>query len=127
MLLPLQQPRALYPQLPVGEGIQNGVTFKPKGGNSAEEGSPDPIRKGNHAKGALRWDTQGVGHHTQTPFLNPIPFHQWYGIKNVARVRVNRESCMALLSNSTQINTIMAGFVKNHYLDVGPFSDLVGG
>ena len=46
---------------------------------------------------------------------------------NVARVRVNRESCMALLDNGAQINTIMPGFIDNHSLDVGPLSNLVGG
>ena len=62
----------------------------------------------------------------QTPFLNPDPFNQWYGIKNVARVRVNRESCMFLLDNSTQVNTITLEFIENHSLDVGPLSDLIG-
>ena len=28
---------------------------------------------------------------TDTPFLNPNPFNWWYGIENVAKVRVNRE------------------------------------
>ena len=40
--------------------------------------------------------------------------------------RVNGESCMALLDNGAQINTIMPGFAKNHSLEVGPISDLVG-
>ena len=112
MLLPLQQPGALYPQLPIGEGIQNGTTFKLKGGDGAEQGSLGPSRKGGHTEGSPRWDGQGIGHNTQTSFLNPDPFHQWYGIKKVARVRVNRESCMALLDNGTQINTIMLGLSK---------------
>ena len=34
-----------------------------------------PSRKGNHAEGTPRWDTQCIGHHTQTPFLNPNPFY----------------------------------------------------
>ena len=60
-------------------------------------------------------------------FLNPNPFHQWYGIENVARVRFNGDSCMALLDNGTQMNTIMLGFIENHSLNEGPLSDLVGG
>ena len=116
MLLPLQQPRALYMQLPIGEGIQEGTTFKLKGGDDTEEGSLDPASKGNHAEGTPRQDAQGIGHHTQTPFLNPDPFHQWYGIKNVARARVNGESCMTLLDNGTQINTIMPGLSKTIHL-----------
>ena len=56
------------------------------------------LEKGAHtpqAKGAPGGDTQGIGHCTQTPFLNPNPFHQWYGIENVAKVSGNGESCMA--------------------------------
>ena len=75
MLLPLQQPRALYLRLPVGEGIQRRLTFKLKGGDSAKEGSPGPSRKNNHTEGAPRQDAKGIGCHTQTPFLNPNPFH----------------------------------------------------
>ena len=41
--------------------------------------------------------------------------------------RVNGESCMALLDNGMQINTIMLGFVETYSLDVGPLLDLVGG
>ena len=44
----------------------------------------------------------------------------------MARVRVNGESCMALLDNGLQINTIMQSFVKTHFLEVRPLSDLVG-
>ena len=33
---------------------------------------------------------------------------------------------MALLDNSTQINTIMPSFVEDHSFDIGPLSDLVG-
>ena len=46
--------------------------------------------------------------------------------KNIARVRVNGQICMALLDNGVQINTITPSFVKNHSLEVGPISDLVG-
>ena len=45
----------------------------------------------------------------------------------MARVRVNGDSCMALLDNGTQINTIMPGFIENHSLDVSCLSNLVGG
>ena len=51
---------------------------------------------------------------------------KWYRIGNVARVRVNGESCMVLLDNGAQTNTIMLGFVKKLFPDVGPLSDLVG-
>ena len=60
MLLPLQQSRALNLRFPISEGIQNGLTFKPKGGDGTKEGSLDPSRKGDHAKGAPRQDAQGI-------------------------------------------------------------------
>ena len=87
------------------------LTFKPKRGDGTKEGSLGPSNKGNPTKGALGCDTQDIKCQTQTPFLNPNPFNQWYGIENIARVRVNRQRCMALLDNSTQINTIMPGFI----------------
>ena len=126
MLLPLQQPRTFYAWMPIGEDIQNSYPFKLKGGDSTREGSPDPFSQGGQTKGTPGGDAQGMGCCTQTPFLNPDPFGQWYGIKNVAKVRVNGESCMVLLNNGTQINTITPNFVKSHSLEVGPLSDLVG-
>ena len=113
--------------MPIGEGIQNSQPFKLKGGNHTGEGSPDPSSQGSQAKGTPGGDAQGIGYCTQIPFLNPNSFHQWYRIKNVAKVRINGESCMALLNNGMQINTITPGFVENHSFDMGPLSDLVGG
>ena len=110
-----------------GERIQVSYPFKLKGGDGIGEGSPDPSSQGNQAKSTPERDAQSVGSHTQTPFLNPNPFLQWYGVKNVAKVRINGESCMALLDNGVQINTIMPSFVEEHSLDIGPLSDLVGG
>ena len=62
----------------------------------------------------------------QTPFLNPDPFQHWYGIENVAKVKINEESCMALLDNGVQVNTITLRYVKEHSLQVGPITDLMG-
>ena len=62
----------------------------------------------------------------QTPFLNPDPFQQWYGIENVAKVKINGESCMVLLDNGPQVNTITPRYVKEHSLQVGPITDLMG-
>ena len=62
----------------------------------------------------------------QTPFLNPDLFQQWYGIENVAKVKINGESCMALLDNGVQVNTITPRYVKEHSLQVGPITDLMG-
>ena len=63
---------------------------------------------------------------SQTPFLNPDPFLEWYGVRKVPKVRINEESCMALLNNGAQINMITPASVKECSLDLGPMTDLVG-
>ena len=40
VLLPLQQPQALYPQLPTTESLQREYTVKLQGGESVQEGTP---------------------------------------------------------------------------------------
>ena len=44
----------------------------------------------------------------------------------MARVKINEESCMALLDNGAQINTIMPRYVSDHSLPVGLITDLLG-
>ena len=48
------------------------------------------------------------------------------GSKNVARVRINGESCMAILDNGAQINTITPTYVSDHSLQVGLITDPIG-
>ena len=43
-----------------------------------------------------------------------------------ARVKINSESCMALLDNGTHINTIMPKYISDHSLQMGPITDLLG-
>ena len=47
-------------------------------------------------------------------------------MENVAKVKINGESCMALLDNSAQVNTITPMYVNEHSLQVGPITDLMG-
>ena len=47
-------------------------------------------------------------------------------MENVGRVKINGESCMALLDNGAQVNTIMPKYVSNHPLQVGPITNLLG-
>ena len=47
-------------------------------------------------------------------------------IENVAKVKINWESCVALVDNSAQVNTIMLRYVNEHSLQVGPITDLMG-
>ena len=44
----------------------------------------------------------------------------------MARVRINGESCMALLDNGAQINTIMPKYVNDHSLQMGLITNLLG-
>ena len=44
----------------------------------------------------------------------------------MAKMKINGESCMALLGNGAQINTIMPNYVKSHSLEMGPITDLIG-
>ena len=90
------------------------------------EGSLYPSSQGDQAKSTHERDAQSIGSCTQTPFLNPDPFLWWYGIENVLKVRINRESCMDILDNGAQINTIMPNFIGECSLNIGPLSDLVG-
>ena len=47
-------------------------------------------------------------------------------MENIAKVKINGESCMALLDNGVQVNTITPRYVKEHSLPVGPITDLMG-
>ena len=67
-----------------------------------------------------------IGPTSQTPFLNPDPFQRWYGMENIAKVGINGESCMALLDNGAQVNTITPKYVKEHSSPVGPITNLMG-
>ena len=62
----------------------------------------------------------------QTPFLNLDPLQWWHGVENIARVRINGESCMALLNNGAPINTITPKYVSDHSLQMGPITNLLG-
>ena len=42
------------------------------------------------------------------------------------KVRINGESCMALLDNEVQVNTITPKYIKEHSLPVGLITDLMG-
>ena len=44
----------------------------------------------------------------------------------MAKVKINGESCMALLDNSAQVNTITLRYIEEHSLQVGPITGLMG-
>ena len=85
-----------------------------------------PSDENDDTQGTPGGGSKGIRQLTQTPFLNSDPFQHWYGVENVAKVKINGESCMALLDNGVQINTIMPNYVKSHSLEVGPITDLIG-
>ena len=97
-----------------------------KGGDSIDEGSPDPSDNDKCHKEPPDTHSRGIKTIPQTAFLNLDPFQQWYRVENVAKVRINVENCMALLDNGAQINTIMPRYVSDHSLQVGPITNLIG-
>ena len=101
-------------------------TVKWQGGDGIEEGSPDPSGNSQHTKEPPDRGSQGIKPPQQTPFLNPDPFWCWHGVKNIARVRINGESCIALLDNGVQINTITPKYVSDNSLQMGPITNLLG-
>ena len=44
----------------------------------------------------------------------------------MAKVKINGDSCKALLDNGAQINTITPNYVRNHSLEMGLITDLIG-
>ena len=41
-------------------------------------------------------------------------------------MKINGESCIALLDNGAQVNTITLRYMSEHSLQVGPITDLMG-
>ena len=41
-------------------------------------------------------------------------------------MKINGESCLALLDNGAQINTVTLKYVSDHSLQVGPITNLIG-
>ena len=58
--------------------------------------------------------------------LEPRPTH-WSGSENKAQVRINDESCWALLDNGSMVNAVTPELVEACSLDVSLLSDLVNG
>ena len=80
-----------------------------------------------HTKEPPDRGSQGIKPPQQTPFLKiQTPFNIGMESKNIARVRINGESCIALLDNGAQTNTITPKYVSDHSLQVGPITNLLG-
>ena len=101
-------------------------TVKQQGGDGIKKGNPDPSNNSQHIKEPPDGGSQDIKPPQQTPFLNPDPFWHWHGVENIARVRINGESCMALLDNGTQINTITPKYVSDHSFQMGLIIHLLG-
>ena len=108
--------------MPARESLQREYAVKPQGGDGIKEGSLDPYNENDNAQEPPGGGSQGV----TDSFLESWPFQCWHGVENVAKVRINQESCMAILDSDTQINAIMPNYVKNHSLEVRLITDLIG-
>ena len=63
-----------------------------KEGMAMMKGSLGPSDNHQCHKEPSEGGSGGIKATSQTPFLNPDPFQQWYGIENVAKVQINGES-----------------------------------
>ena len=90
------------------------------------KGAQTSPKAANTIKSTPKGGSGGIGPSSQTPFLNLDPFQWWYGMENIAKVRINGESCMALLDNGAQVNTITLRYVKEHSLPMGLITNLMG-
>ena len=108
------------------EDFKGKLTVKWEGGDGIKEWSPDPSGNGQHTEEPPDGGSQGVKPPQQTPFLNSDPFQHWHGVENIDRVRINGESCKALLENGAQINTITPKYVSDHSLQMGQITNLLG-
>ena len=111
---------------PLMETARDKKQLNGKEGMALTKGAQTPLTINKHHEEPPDGGSWGVKTNSQTPFLNPDPLQWWYGIENVARVKINGESCMALLDNRAQVNTIMLKYVSDHSLQVGPITDLLG-
>ena len=112
--------------MPTCKDFQGKETVKQQGEDSNDEGSPDPPSNNQCHKEPPDRGSQGIKTTPQTPFLNPDPFQCWHGVEDVARVRINGDSCMAPLYNGAQINTIAPKYISDHSLQMGPITNLLG-
>ena len=110
---------------PLVRSLRVNMQLNHKEGMAPKKGAWTPQMKVTMPKTPPAGGSQGIGQCTQTPFLNPDPFQHWHGVKNVAKVKINGESCMALLHNGTQINTIMPDYAKSCSLELGLITDLI--
>ena len=63
----------------------------------------------------------------EDPFLNPDPLTHWCGPKNLAWIRIDDESCWALLDNGSTVNAVTHESVTACSLDVSLLNNLVDG
>ena len=118
--------RTFHLQLSAHKDFQGKETVKWQGGDGIDEGSLDPSNNNQHHEEPPDRGSQGVKTTLQPPFLNLDPFQWWHGVENVARVTINGESCMALLDNGAQINTITPKYISDHSLQKGPITNILG-
>ena len=97
-----------------------------KEGMASKKGAQTPLTTANTSK---KPPARGFSRCKATPTDSTswiqTHFSVGTGSKNIARVRINGESCMALLENGTQINTIMSKYVSDHSLQMGLITDLL--
>ena len=60
----------------------------------------------------------------EAPYLNPDPFCQWIGPKNLGEAVINGEFTTCLLDNGAQLNFIMRAYARRRNMNVFPLERL---
>ena len=60
----------------------------------------------------------------EAPYLNPDPFQQWIGPKNLGEAVIDGELTTCLLDNGAQLNFIMPPYARRQNMNVFPLECL---
>ena len=71
-------------------------------------------------------EAQEAWNHFADSLLESRPFSALVWDRECSQSNINGKSCMALLDNGVQVNTITPRYVKEHSLQVVPITDLMG-
>ena len=81
---------------PLIKTLRENTQLNGKEGTASKKGAQRPLTMVSTHKEPPDGGSQGIKPPQQNPFMNPDPFKLWHGVKNIARVRINGESCMVL-------------------------------
>ena len=110
---------------PLVKALREGAQLNCREGTASKKGGQALKQDGQYPRVPRRRSPRHkIIHADYLLSSRPIPALVWSG--KCSQIKINGESCMALLGNGVQIKTIMANYVKSHSLGMGPITDLLG-